>query len=60
MHSGFKGTVTQAGVSVEGIRRAVDSVDTGYPDSVVLDYYDADGEWFERYFGIAYKSLMRL
>ncbi|MEA3295078.1 MAG: hypothetical protein U9P81_08920 [Euryarchaeota archaeon] len=51
MHSGFKGTVTQAGFSVEGVRRAVDSVDTVYPDSVVVDYYDADGEWFERSFG---------
>ena len=41
----------QTRISLEEVKRVVDSVDTGYLDSVVLDYYSADGEWFDRYFG---------
>ena len=41
----------QTRISLEEVKRAVDSVDIGYLDSVVVDYYDADGEWFDRYFG---------
>jgi len=41
----------QTGIYMEEVRRAVNSVDIGYLDSVVVDYYDTDGKWFDRYFG---------
>ncbi|MCG7850044.1 MAG: hypothetical protein MIO93_12835 [ANME-2 cluster archaeon] len=36
--------------TLEVVKRAVDSVDTGYLDGVVVDYYDEGGEWFGRWF----------
>lgn len=40
----------QTGVSLEDVKRSIREVNIEYLDDVVVDYYDKDGGWFNKYF----------